>query len=465
MSNSDISALTELLRLPEKSPILNIWLAEQERKIAGLPAQLRRPKAFIPRILEKFISKKAILCPSHKKLDPQLIRRLFITFADECTIRVRHFTDAPPEDTDIKQWLARVQSINSLWTEPDMYRYLFNTKSSEPKLDYIQSECEACILATIGGNRIMLADLRICAETRRRAHSPTPRIIRILEGWLHWTGISHQIKTITEPLFLKVRTDRRKRQRERRHGSPTPRLASKHVKENRERNQEEPETTGAEIIDFYLNRLSSMPSVEGLSVRPNNDSRTSLHPAFRNSISFDASTGTYAQCQEEDIPLVPKVPSNIPEPNTRPRVVSSIYSQDDSGLESSIKTAKKKEWTNKDFAEQRAEAYRKLVDIPEASELEREDTNSLDNPDLSSPKRVTRWPDICNAPGPNKLSEDRAAAYRTLVGKPEYEELSDGDKKMLIENRFDSSSNLLITWEDFCAAHDPIGHLPDGQYK
>ncbi|KFX87162.1 hypothetical protein V495_04375 [Pseudogymnoascus sp. VKM F-4514 (FW-929)] len=420
LSHNDTLAFTKLLRLPERSQIDEYWLASQEKKIKYLPAHLKRSKALLPRFVEKFLTTKAILCPSHRGLDQQLIRRLFVTIVDECTTRVRRFTDSPPSDSDIRQWWIRVKSINSLWTQPILYRYLFNANPGDPEFEYTHSECEACILATIGGNSTMLSDLRICAITRRRNNSSVPRIIRILDGWLYWTGMSEAIKAGSDVLCLKVRNARRGRpisqQRSDRNTIPET------VNDNR-RSQRIPESTDADIIDFYLNRLSRMTRTHQTSGRPNNDSTPSLHPAFRENIVFNASTGGYGQRQENDIPPVPRIPSIIPEPIRQRPVASSRYSNDYSGASSSNNTSKRTEWRHSDYAQQRSEAYRKLVGDPEYSEVDNIETRPLINSGRRSPERARspdtarRWSGSNNARGYDRAARHRAKAFRKLEGK------------------------------------------------
>ncbi|OBT64079.1 hypothetical protein VE03_06683 [Pseudogymnoascus sp. 23342-1-I1] len=449
LSHNDTLALTKLLRLPERSQIDEYWLVGQEKKVKFLPAQLKRSRALIPRLVEKFAnaSTKAILCPYHRCLDPQLIRRLFVTIVDECTTRVRRFTDSPPADSDIRQWWTRMKSINSLWTQPILYRYLFNANPGDPEFEYTHSECEACILATIGGNTTMLADLRIGAITRRMNHGPNPRIIRILDGWLYWTGMSETIKTGSDPLYLKVRNSRRGRPITRSYDTnPIPEPANNG---NGRRDQPIPESTDADIIDFYLNRLSRMPRTHQKSGLPNNDSTHSLHPAFRENIVFDVSTGIYGQRQEDDIPPVPKIPSIIPEPKRQLPVASSSYSRADSGVGYSNSASKKTEWRPEDYAAQRSEAYRKLVGDPESLMADEKEARPLTNTDsrsheiAKSPKTAKKWNDSDSARGHDRTARYRAAAYRKLEGKTGGSEIGS-----VASSSYPSPK---LTWEQFKA--------------
>jgi len=340
--------------------------------------------------------------------------------------------------------------VNSLWTEPVAYRYLFNVKERGPRLDFVSTHCEACILSRVGGDPQILSDLRVCAETRRRQDTPTPRIIRFIEGWLYWSGSFDRVKQSSEPLFMKVRAERRRLQRERRRRPLRP--SSRPESGDQEEEKQEKETTGTEIIDFYLNRLSSIPRVDNLPGSSRNDSRASLHPAFRDSIVFNNATGAFAHRQDDDIPPVPRVPSQIPQASKPvPRPASSVYSNfDDSGFASSSNTPQgKKEWRTKDYAEQRAETYRKLIGIPKGTQLTPEETDTLANPDLSSSDRVTRWNDFCNAPPREKSAEERELAYRKLVGKPMDEELTDDESAKLMDGRSDEAPSPKPTWEEF----------------
>jgi len=249
---------------------------------------------------------------------------------------------------------------------------------------------------------------------------------------------------------MKVRAERRRLQRERRRRPLRP--SSRPESGDQEEEKQEKETTGTEIIDFYLNRLSSIPRVDNLPGSSRNDSRASLHPAFRDSIVFNNATGAFAHRQDDDIPPVPRVPSQIPQASKPvPRPASSVYSNfDDSGFASSSNTPQgKKEWRTKDYAEQRAETYRKLIGIPKGTQLTPEETDTLANPDLSSSDRVTRWNDFCNAPPREKSAEERELAYRKLVGKPMDEELTDDESAKLMDGRSDEAPSPKPTWEEF----------------
>ncbi|KFY78219.1 hypothetical protein V499_02567 [Pseudogymnoascus sp. VKM F-103] len=468
MSHNDTLTLTKLLRLPERLQVEENWLVRQEKKIVYLPTHLKRSRALIPRLVEKFTSPstKAILCPSHRCLDPQLIRRLFLSIVDECTTRVRRFTDSPPSDRDIRAWLTRVKTINSLWTQPILYRYLFNANPGDPEFEYTHSECEACILATIGGNTTMLADLRICAITRRTNHGPTPRIIRILDGWLYWTGMAETIRAESDPLYLKVRNARRGRPitqsydshampetiNDRRDGTRDYKRDDRRDNRSEDRRDDKgddrrdqriPESTDADIIGFYLNRLSRMSRTHQRSGRPNNDSTHSLHPAFRDNIVFDASTGIYGQRQEDDIPLVPSIPSIIPEPKRQPPMASSSYSRAGSGVGFSNSTSKMTEWRHDDYAEQRSEAYRKLVGAPESPKVDDKKSHPHTNTDYRSPetakshKTAKRWSGSSSIRGPEAIARHRAKTYRKLEGKPAGSIISS------------TLSSPKMTWEEF----------------
>ncbi|KFY26724.1 hypothetical protein V491_01201 [Pseudogymnoascus sp. VKM F-3775] len=454
LSHNDTLAITKLLRLPERSQIDENWLVEQEKKIEYLPAHLKRSKALFPRFVERFIKSKAIFCPSHRCLDSQLIRRLFLTIVDECTTRVRRFTDSPPSDTDIRQWWIRVKSINSLWTQPILYRYLFNANPGDPEFEYTHSECEACILATIGGNTTMLADLRISAITRRTNHGPNPRIIRVLDGWLYWTGIAETIKAECDPLYFKVRNARRGRPITQSYSSNTIPVT---VNDRTER--QIPESTDADIIDFYLNRLSRMSRTHQNSGRPNNDSTHSLHPAFRENIVFDASTGIYGQRPEEDIPPVPRIPSIIPEPKRQPPAASSSrYSRVDSGIGYSDSIPKKTEWRTNDYIEQRSEAYRKLVGDPEGSSIDSMEAHSPTNMEnrlpetVKSTKTARRWSGSSSARGRDRMACHRAKAYRKLEGKTEGSQFGGiGEGRRMSANVSSTCSSPKLSWEQFKA--------------
>lgn len=193
LSKYQVEKLTQLLCNPD-GRITYDWLEEQEHAIKQrLPPSLKRPQTLAGRIYNKFARDKAVLCDRHRKLNSQLIRHIFSKLTEECTYRLRHFNDISDTlETSIEEWRQRMVALNSMWTERDTFRELFNVKRGDPHYTHVSSGCEACILAKVGGNLRILMDLYIAMSSRRNQKHygdfMYPPMHRLLESWLDQEG-------------------------------------------------------------------------------------------------------------------------------------------------------------------------------------------------------------------------------------------------------------------------------------
>jgi len=220
LTPSDIEALTKLLFLTADTQPHPSWLADQAKLIGTFPPSLRRPSATILRLAMHlpFTPPKAVLCETHKPLNPHLIRRIFLQVSAECTTRLARLASCtlPGCGDDIKAFVKRVQCINSLWMSSEIYRTAFQVMPHEPRFDRLPGGCEACILASVAGRNGLLTDLRASVMGRKGRSKPAPKILALLEGWIGWTGHSKEIQQESDKVAKKIRHLRREMQRERR---------------------------------------------------------------------------------------------------------------------------------------------------------------------------------------------------------------------------------------------------------
>jgi hypothetical protein len=130
----------------------------------------------------------AHLCKVHKPLNPQLIRRVFLSISQECTTRNQYFQKKGKELPDkVYVWTRRVESINSLWMSPQLYFYTFNASSNSAHFERVLSGCEACIVATVGSNLQIILDLHASLISRDWTDHE-PHLLRFVTEWLHNIG-------------------------------------------------------------------------------------------------------------------------------------------------------------------------------------------------------------------------------------------------------------------------------------
>ncbi|KAI1842696.1 hypothetical protein JX266_011158 [Neoarthrinium moseri] len=228
LSKEDLGALTHVLsRRPDygiarPSPK---WLNRQEQKIEKLPKSLLRTKNVLQRLTISFAERiderqkqkneqqgqdqddrdfllppSAILCESHKGFNPFLIRDIFLYLLNECagdfSNALRLWAGKSPA---LAAMLTRIDSINALWMSREVFEATFGAAPHDDRFVRVHSNCEACILAAIGANGRILADLHAWLtvrreankrfnqeskkrESRRRRHSP--RLYRVVSAWI-----------------------------------------------------------------------------------------------------------------------------------------------------------------------------------------------------------------------------------------------------------------------------------------
>jgi hypothetical protein len=262
---------------------------------------------------------------------------------------------------------------------PEIYRAAFQAQPRGVRLEHIDSGCEACILARVGGSRQCLADLRSSALGRRRKSRPAPRILQLLEGWIDWTGEGDIIRNESNFMAKEIKKVRREINAARRgdvigskRGEGIEKAHTKWVENFDELNgdtrggeglgEEEADFEGS-IINYYLNLVSKTDLLSQDSTnmsRPfamQSEKESMIHPAFR-------STSYLAPELREHYDKSKAPP--LPTPLRRTRIYSqSVYSVD-SGLRSSEMIYTGQQSTTSHYktlgsAEEQAHAYRKLV--------------------------------------------------------------------------------------------------------
>jgi hypothetical protein len=333
LSTNDILALTRVLILHERETQDEQWFADQARQIETLPKSLLASKGGLARAISKVSSamkqptEKATLCPTHKPLEPHIIRRIFIQVTKEVTVKNAGVASCTNLPIDVSSWLRRLQSINALWMSPELYRVAFDAKPSDERPEEITSGCEACILSVIGGAHVMLLDLHNSAESRKKkAPIPPPVLMRFTEGWL--TAQDLNIPDKAYEIMMEIRAVRRaqlkvrrKRQEERKHGkAPSIHSAAdtglgkfefafedgeaKHLDQN------DDDDGDAEMISvYYSDKLAEANNYQTAVSRPAQE----MHPAFRASLNF-GHNGTV--CPESQTRGRPYHSTNIPPSRT-----------------------------------------------------------------------------------------------------------------------------------------------------
>ena len=217
---------------------------------------------------------------------------------------------------------------------------MHQAEKGDPIHQQVKGDCEACILATIGGDQQMMKDLYICANSRGRPDRRGQPICHMIEGWLDAMGILEHIYETTKPFYRLIRSERARMQRERRaerrvknrERPPTAPERPPRPEERKKMDDDAAEDEKSEIIDLYIKRLSAMNGHNPYNKQPN-DSRLSLHPAMRSHIGFDAATGKYSRVNPDEVPHIPQIPPQHREIDglRRSNTVISRDSRNDSG--------------------------------------------------------------------------------------------------------------------------------------
>lgn len=255
--------------------------------------------------------------------------------------------------------------MNGLWMSTKFYRTLFFPWHASPtdfRFECIDSGCEACILASVGGNHQVLSDLRASIRGRKKRCHSHAAILQMVEEWIDWTGRGDTIREESGKLGKEIAKCRREMQKVRRHkrrgvaeGSLDYDLESERetlvdeksvgVKGERDGGHD----FEGSIIDFYAKRMST--------ASPMNRVRTTegLHEAFKKSIVCDPTDGIFHRAGQEEV---------------RP-YSASVYSTNFSATSQDRKSSEK-------FVQ----SYQNLLEVPEDDEVE----CNTDSTDLQAEK-------------------------------------------------------------------------------
>jgi hypothetical protein len=321
LSSRNTEKLANVLNLGWRIKITLQWLSEQELAVSQLPSSLQKSKNPLTNLAMKLLRspQKAVLCPSHKGLNPPLIHRFFLQLSAECTVRLVRLDENPHLSPNLAAFLKRIHGINSLWFAPFIYRSLFQVREKEECHEMIKGGCEACILAVVGTNQQMLCDLRASMLGRRRKRLPVPRMLRIVDAWIDGTGHGTAIREKSDALEKEIRECRREMQKVRRQARRSlrggivnaanpvdekPLLNGPHEDEEakpedvfemqgKEKDENAEQYFEGSLLDFYAGSLKSNANLASQTRTPT-PTPQDIHPAFRDSMmSFDDNTGTF----------------------------------------------------------------------------------------------------------------------------------------------------------------------------
>ncbi|KAI1318666.1 hypothetical protein F5Y16DRAFT_116773 [Xylariaceae sp. FL0255] len=206
LSDEHIARLTKVLaRRPEHGVAMpsRRWLVRQEEKIKYLPKDCLRPSNPLKRLAIKIadsidadiLDPQAVLCKVHSSLNAFLIRRMFLALAYEVTVHTDAIRSWPTRtaEPELSAFVGRMDSISALWTSPQLFHQIYGTTPFDSRQIYVQTGCEACVLAAVGASGRILADLRAGlidrVERRRRPADKTtpdrlPRMFRVVDSWI-----------------------------------------------------------------------------------------------------------------------------------------------------------------------------------------------------------------------------------------------------------------------------------------
>lgn len=312
LTPDEVMHLTSLLRIPSRIPsnlqIDRAWHRSQATTISNLPAALLRPASRLARLAThlSITSPTAILCPTHKHLSGQLIRHLFFQVTAEITSRLHHLAAPDARATlhpNVLGTIRRLEVLNSLWMSGECYRNSFAVMPAEMRYNRVESGCEGCILARIGGDAEVLRDLRAAVLSRRskRVGRKEPRLLRIVDAWVEWSAAREDILEASDSLARHIRHARKKslRARKVRKGShqETKTLVSgglceyddcapllKGVGSSDPSSDSDDDGFEIDIIEYYRSRLSAVDpdtylglGIKGVSTHDSNrDTRSSM---------------------------------------------------------------------------------------------------------------------------------------------------------------------------------------------
>lgn len=300
-TRTSLDLLTQLLALPPNTLPNDAWLHEQEKLLTNFPPCLLHPKSsgLISRVAASISSfrlgeTKTILCPAHKALNPYLIRKIFLELTAESTTRMQRLvSDGAFEElpVNVREFVVRMQRLNSIWMQPDFYRQAYQVSPSEPRYQRVASGCEACILATIGGNRDIVRDLWASILGRRKKNREMKGWIDVVRAWGKWHENFEALKLESTGLGREICKCRK-------HLQALRRAATREQLQGTEnpmgRNSEAQTLLGHdhsvgdgdvdvenEIVDFYANMISRT-SLANRSAHPAGE----VHAAFCDTVTY-----------------------------------------------------------------------------------------------------------------------------------------------------------------------------------
>jgi hypothetical protein len=330
----DMELLTQLLSLNPNYPISQNWLHDQSHLISTFPSPLLKLSSLLSRMALNlpFSPGKAKLCNTHKALNAHLIHRIFLEVSAECTTHLQRLNENTHLPAHLESLVKRLHAVNSLWLSPELYRAVFQPMPEDKRFDQAATGCEACILASIGGNHQILSDLRASLLGRRKRSRAHPPILKIVEAWIEWTGRGDDIRAESGVLGKEIGRCRRQMQKARRqmrrniedgiadqgeergtrYGDDSESVTSMDVESVLLANENagmEAENFGVEevedgeketyrderhdfeeaIIDYYISRMSTV----GSDSHNINRLAEGLQEGYRASIIFDPESGTF----------------------------------------------------------------------------------------------------------------------------------------------------------------------------
>jgi hypothetical protein len=98
----------------------------------------------------------------------------------------------------------------------DAYRVTFQVMPHEARYEHIESGCEGCILAHIGGDGQILSDLRAALVGRKKKRRPAPGLLALVDEWIANSESEGEIIAMSDALGREIRKFRRELQLARR---------------------------------------------------------------------------------------------------------------------------------------------------------------------------------------------------------------------------------------------------------
>lgn len=359
ISPTDIEILTQLLILTPGQKPNKIWLQDQANCLTQFPFSLLKPSSVLLSLRMALpTADNANLCKTHKLLNPQLIREIFLELSAEVTARQKTLEQNPLLSSILSDHLIRLRSAASLWIEPTLFRTTYPTHPSNQCLPRIASGCEACILAAIGGNHTILSSLCTSILGRKKKGHPQAPLLPFVNAWIDWTGEGDAIRAGSDAVMKEVRKCRRQMQKTRRQTrrdseaeartESIPLLnAGEAGEEEHNRNIED------KIVDSYTGRSSE----HDLDDDEKGNNTVDIHFRVRGPVFLNAAKGTFEE--------------SVPEPVRLRKYSASVYSVEQShGASSNHETGGVADAQEELSSILRAQAYRHLVGLDEDEQTE-----------------------------------------------------------------------------------------------